>query len=256
LRWIYVPNSKEYAIPWLAAPFLSFILTIFDVPKGKAAALPMTRLTTVLYFLTIGVLAILNALLLWSNIRTQYLTWATARRPFVGTYVMLTASYLASYAVIVVLVGRAKPSIASPDMGYGLQCVTLAMLTLTAALGISGVWKSEEPGFGNLRLQRRRAQHLLDSLIAAPPSISTDEYQALIDVLAQVVATSASVKGQVSDDSDFALIRIWSAACDKLNQAIDRTTLADFNISADRFRPLAEAASNALRREKPDGHNA
>jgi hypothetical protein len=218
-KFLCWPTSPEYAIPWIAGPVLYVLLGALGLPGGKNIGLGSVPASAGGYFLAMFLLLGLDALFLWTILRPMFLTWGTARLRFCGTFVLLTVSNLLLWGAMLWARGRARLSfdLADLDWTQTLQDLDLGLLGLTAVLLVSAVWKTEEPGVSNLRLERANARRLLSRLQEG--TIERDEFNDLEPTLAQVEESARPLAAHLSGP-DVDLLRTWRGAARQLRDAL------------------------------------
>ena len=138
-EWISVPRSPEYALPWFLGPAVSMVLALFGLPLGKRTEFAIAWEGVLAYAIAFLAVAVLNALVFWTHLRTQFLTWETARRPFLGTYFLLTILYLLIFGLVLIYTGQATVSIVDADLQYTARCVLIGTCSILPALLVSAL---------------------------------------------------------------------------------------------------------------------
>lgn len=221
--WFFVPTSVEYALPWVAGPLLSLVLSaLAPVPRSDECATPRTLFT--LLFAAI-VVAALNALLLWAHIRVQFATWRLAIKPMTGTYLLLSAACVAVGGAALWLRGRAQFAPRDADVVFTGEVVLTALSSLGVALAVSSFWKTEEPGLADIRMERNVALRLLAKL---PSNISANQYRALVDTVKAITGSANTVQVKLSRDADRELVASWAEAASELYAILYKKTVHDY----------------------------
>jgi hypothetical protein len=229
-EWFYVPRSREYALPWVLGPAVSMVLALFGLPVGKPTAFAITWESTLAYAVAFIAVAVLNALVFWTHVRTQFLTWKTARRPFFGTYSLLTAVYLLIFGLVLVQTGQAAVSIRHGNLTYTAWCMLAGTCSILPALLVSALWKSEEPGVTNIRLQRAVALQILRCL--HDEKVNAVDYRALVEVLDTLPKTALTAQSQLIGQTDRNLCALWSNAAQEMYSALRDKAVEDYYSSA------------------------
>lgn len=249
-NWIYVPHSPEYALPWLLGPAVSMVLALVGLPAGKPPEFGISWTSTLAYVVAAIAIAILNGLVLWTHVRAQFLTWRTARRPFLGTYILITAAYLLLFAFVLVETGQARVSFVAPDPHYTTRCILVGICSILPALIVSALWKSEEPGVSNVRLQRAVALSLLRRL--HDKKITADDYRALVEVLDALPKTARTARSQLMMDADRNLSTVWATAAYDMFTVLREKTVTDYykHPKLEELQAVIAAGQNNMEREQ------
>jgi|SRR3954471_4854503 len=242
-RHFYWPRTPEYAIPWVAGPTLYALLGAFGLPGGKLIDLGSVPNNLAAHFLVLVLLFALNTLFLWLHLRPQFLTWSTARGRFWGTLGILTLGNLVLSGAVLLLRGDATLSLdpAEIDWLFTLHCIDLGLLGLTVALLVSAVWKTEEPGVSNLRLERENTLMLVSRLQSG--TINRDEFNDLRPTLAQLEDSARPLAARLSE-SDLALLAIWRKSSRELHDLLQGK---DFSGLRQLRQDHQESVNSALR---------
>jgi hypothetical protein len=248
--WIYVPRSREYALPWLLGPAVSMALALFGLPAGKPPEFTIAWRDVLPYAIaSVGVM-VLNALIFWTHVRTQFLTWSTGRKAFLGTFLFLTILYFAIFGVAMILTGQAIVSFRDFDLLYTARCVLAGACSMLPALLVSAVWKSEEPGVTTVRLQRQVGLDLLRRLRAG--SLPKNAYRTLLEVLEVLPKSARTAQSQLPREADRTLGGIWAGAAESIHDALREMAMDDFYLTNIRqeLEPTIAAAQAALEQER------
>lgn len=211
--YIYWPKAWEYAVPWAAGPALYIVLGAFDLPSGRP--IMVARVPTSLQGLLLAFLLALNALFLWIHLRPQFLTWRSGRRRFVGTFILLTAGHLLVWGLVQCIRGHVRPAVvpSNVDWRITLEQAGLALVGFWLVLLVTAIWKIEEPGVSNVRLEREKAKELIGKLTAN--TLSRQEFRDLEPTLKQFEASAGSLAARL-EGADLDLIRSWREAAQNL----------------------------------------
>lgn len=202
------------------------VLALVGLPAGKPPEFAIAWQSTLAYVAASIAIAILNGLVLWTHVRAQFLTWRTARRPFLGTYILITAAYLLLFAFVIVQTGQARVSLVTPDLHYTVRCILVGICSILPALLVSALWKSEEPGVSNVRLQRGVALSLLRRL--HDNKITADDYRALVEVLETLPKTARTARSQLLMETDRKLSTLWANAADDMFAVLRGKAVTDY----------------------------
>lgn len=224
--WFYVPRSREYALPWLLGPAVSMVLAIIGLPAGKRPEFAIAWSGVAAYLGAFAAITVLSALVFLTHVRAQYLTWQTARRPFLGTYLVLNVVYLLVYGMVLLLTGQATIDFDNPDIVYTARCLLIGACSILPTFLVSALWKSEEPGVTSARLQRGVALQLLPRLIVE--NVDRYEYRALVEALGALAKTARSTQTQLMTKTDRALSGLWADAATALHEALRGKAVDDY----------------------------
>lgn len=226
----YWPSSREYAVPWLVGPAVFFVLAAFGIAGGKPPTIGPLPHTIAGYLLVSVLLLVFNSVLFWTHVRPQFLTWRIARRPFLGTYLLLNLAYLAIWA-LTVIAGDAAFTLTDADPVLILENMALGFAGLTPALLASALWKTEEPGVSNLRVARNNAKRLLHKTVEG--SLEEREYPALRRSLASIATDSEPLLGRLRLRQEFQLLNGWKKAAARATTELDGKAYHDLSVSKD-----------------------
>jgi hypothetical protein len=242
-KWFYWPASREYSIPWILGPLFFFVLSAFGVFGGSGQE-PTLR-SPGSYFLLILLLLGLNAMLLFSHIRAQFLTWGFAHRPFFGTFCALTLTYLLLWGAI--LVARDQADLALNhgfDFVYTLHCIAYGLIGLVPSLSLTALLKSEEPGVTSVRNERKTAQRLLSDLLAG--RLQEGDQKVLQSSLEQIQGSANSLLGQLRTREEQNLLEIWKKAAKKAGTQVANQGYRELNDLPSQVKDEVASALNDL----------
>lgn len=246
-RYVYWPRSPEYAIPWIAGPVLYLLLGVFGLPGGKSISLGSVPTNLSGYVLAMLLLLGLNALLLWIHMRPQFLTWSTGCKRFWGTFLFLAVGHLLVWGFVLLMQGRAQLALSNIDWSFTVEHIDLALLGFTVVLLASAVWKAEEPGVSNLRLERDNARRLIGRL--QDSTLESEEFRDLEPTLKQLEESARPLAARLTGP-DLDLLRAWrNAGKDLLGQVqgLDANDIA--RIRRDAAQVISQAVKDLARRK-------
>lgn len=168
----------------------------------------------------------LNALFLWIHLRSQFLTWRSGRRRFVGTFILLTAGHLVAWGVVQAIRGHVRPVHGERDVDWArtVEQIDLALLGFTVVLLVTAIWKTEEPGVSNLRLERENARRLIGMLMEG--TLQADDFRDLEPTLKQLEESARPLAARLSG-ADLDLLRLWRTAAHDVLAQIEGKDLND-----------------------------
>jgi hypothetical protein len=224
--WFYIPR-REYAIPWFVGTLLSFVLALFALPAAKLADLSNVPRSAGSYAAATALVMALNAVWLWAHMRPQFLTWQTGRKLFAGTFITLTLVYLLIFAIVLVARGQAVPSLQHPDAVFTIQCALLVAIAMFGVLGVSAIWKLEEPGISNVMHQRSKALRLAASLLSQ--KATSDEYRELAKTATALAESTRNLNTQLARKLDSELCASWEEAATMIAVTLTGKALTNYN---------------------------
>lgn len=242
----YWPRGRDYGFAWLLTIAIYFVLTGWRGPNQSLLltdALP----SSVSGRCTVAVLLFaLNGLLFWGHVRLQFLTWRTAVVPVAVTYCGLTISYLAFWAAMAVLRGRVTVSLMHPDPLLTTAEVGNAVAGMTAALFVSSIWKTEDAGVSNARLERQTALDVLKSY----PNIEERDFKRAVDAIVSLRESLAALESRLPRQADREVAGRWRQAATELATLFRDYALDQVRTITDNVRRVEEA-TRALDQETP-----
>jgi hypothetical protein len=246
-RYVYWPRKPEYAVPWILGPLLFLLLGTFDLPGGKPFGLGSVPASLSGYFLAMLLLTLLNGLFLWIHVRPQFLTWRTGCRRFFQTLLLLTVGHILVWGAMLLIRGHARfaYNLSSEDWSFTVKQVDLALLAFGIVLLSSAVWKTEEPGLSNFRLERDNAQLLTVKL--RDGTISGQEFLDLAPTLKQMEESARPLAARLSGP-DLVLLQAWRTAGKVLCEQIENKDVNDIELVRSEAKSAIDSAAQALAR--------
>jgi hypothetical protein len=231
-------------VPWLVGPGVFLTRAAHGLPgDGKPYALATTT-PPFLFSIVVCVLSLaLNAILFWTHIRGEFLTWRTALVPFMLTFSALTSGFLLLWGILLLL--RAEVEIAfvnavAIDVTTTAHVVALGITFQIPAFLLSSLWKTEGSGASQRRLYR-------DTVIKALPSVLQGEETYIQDLKSALEKLVSERAASALPTRDTQLLNRWCGAADSLKSLLEGYEARDLRRFAGENRTKIEEDLNTLK---------
>jgi hypothetical protein len=250
----FVPGTPEYYAPWMLGLVLLPILAALGTPFISVPQVALEPRQAVALVALCGLLLVTDAALLWTNIRSQFVTWSAGWPATVVTTLLLAAVYWGAATTTLVVHGTLQFALrpGEAELGSTLYGLGHGLASLAAILFLSAIWKFEDPGYANVRQARRTAVLLLDRL--GDGSLAEVDFPAVKKAL-QAISTEAGIAAaRTSRAFDRQVLSNWGGAAHSFLESYRDHAPSDFDLGSEETNDhkAIKATADALRRS--DAH--
>lgn len=247
--WLFIPRSWEYGVPWVLGSILSFTLALFGLPALRKFEASLPQDIEIWALVGTGLL-VLNGIVLWIHVRTQFLTFGTTWRHYVGTYIVMTAVFVVIFGVVSIARDEIHFTIRDGSFEDTTRAAVMALSAISLSWGMSATQflKTEEPGAGGARQKRRNALNDLKKLLDG--KLTAKDMDRLVDTLERLSSDADAAASSLPEEQDRKLASSWKDAAKTLHNLLKGLSPKDFReirkrIGSDLSANIAQLQSRA-----------
>lgn len=248
-EWLFIPRSWEYGVPWVLGSILSFTLGLFGLPALRKFEASLPQDIAIWGLAGVGLL-VLNGIALWIHVRTQFLTFRTMWRHYVGTYIVMTSVFVVIFGVVSIARDEIDFTIRDANFEDTTRAAVMALSAISLSWGVSATqfFKTEDTGAGGVRQRRRNALKDLKELL--DDRLTAKDVDRLVGTLKRLSGDADAAASSLSEEQDRNLASNWKNAAETLHNLLEGLSPKDFreirkNIESDLSANIAQLQKTA-----------
>lgn len=227
-----LPRSKATLIPWTLATVLYVFVFSIRETNARWTFVVTPKANPVQALLEGAALALFGGVLLWQQLRMLYLTPRTQAPAFLCVWLL----FIIGYPVIGGMIALFRPEVTWvgfdwPRVDWTLMavCVAAGQYAFIGAVVLSLIWKTDEPGYGPIRLSRNAALLLLRLACGGKTQLTPPQRSQLVYALNDLSTTAAAASAKAVSPQDASLLQRWGRAAERLHGQFQHLASADID---------------------------